>query len=218
MKRKTFENWVMETWPYNESGRNVPCKFEDYLKIDFHDWMTVQYCFVICFRSIRILALVGMSVCMEDYKRSSFPWKPQWIRMLNHFFMQRKQNPMEIRVYFEYWQHWWYASSAFTVRPSIKFQWGLPLFHLSQTVVIFVSRSSACLGIDSILQRKHDNLPIDKDQTFRSVMHASAIGRSIVNLVATTEGQITPQNSVHDFCDYEVTWFFCDFFCDFSDF
>ena len=26
---------------YCKSGRSVPCKFEDCLKIDFHDWITI---------------------------------------------------------------------------------------------------------------------------------------------------------------------------------
>ena len=27
---------------YSESGKSVPCRFEDYLKIDFHDWMIIR--------------------------------------------------------------------------------------------------------------------------------------------------------------------------------
>ena len=29
-------------WSYSEGRRSVPCKLEDYLKIDFHDWMTIR--------------------------------------------------------------------------------------------------------------------------------------------------------------------------------
>ena len=27
--------------PYNESGRSISCKFEDFSRIDFHDWITI---------------------------------------------------------------------------------------------------------------------------------------------------------------------------------
>ena len=36
---------------YSQSGRSVSCKFEDYLKIDFHDWMTIRilHCYLLSF-------------------------------------------------------------------------------------------------------------------------------------------------------------------------
>ena len=30
---------------YSVSKRSVPCKFEDYLEIDFHDWMAIRILF-----------------------------------------------------------------------------------------------------------------------------------------------------------------------------
>ena len=44
---------------YSGSGSIIPCKFEDYLKIEFHDWMNFEYCFVLCFRPIRMLLPLG---------------------------------------------------------------------------------------------------------------------------------------------------------------
>ena len=33
------------SFPHSESGIGVPSKFEDYLKIDFHDWMNIRILF-----------------------------------------------------------------------------------------------------------------------------------------------------------------------------
>ena len=47
---------------YSESGRSVPCKFEDYLKIDFDDWLTIRIllCYLLPLDSN--IASVGRSV------------------------------------------------------------------------------------------------------------------------------------------------------------
>ena len=38
---------------YSESGGSIPCKFEDYLKTDFNDWMTIRIllCYLLRFDS-----------------------------------------------------------------------------------------------------------------------------------------------------------------------
>ena len=46
----------------------------------------------------------------------------------------------------------------------------------------------------------------------------STFDEQIQRKLLTSEGQITSQNSVRDFCDFEITWFFSVIFCDFSDF
>ena len=38
---------------------------------------------------------------MKNYNRSSFPWKPQGMKMSNDLFMQRKDHPMMIRFFFD---------------------------------------------------------------------------------------------------------------------
>ena len=35
-------NLVNLTFIYSQNGRSIPYKFEDYLKVDFHDWMTIR--------------------------------------------------------------------------------------------------------------------------------------------------------------------------------
>ena len=52
---------------YSESGKSIPCKFEDYLKIDSHDWMTIPI----------LLCYLLQAERMKDYNRSSFPSEPQ---------------------------------------------------------------------------------------------------------------------------------------------
>ena len=39
---------------YSQSGRSVPYNFEDYLKIDFHEWMIIQTLFIVCLRFVPI--------------------------------------------------------------------------------------------------------------------------------------------------------------------
>ena len=47
---------------YSESERSVPFEFKDYLKIDFHDWVTfrILLCYLLQFDSN--IASVGWSV------------------------------------------------------------------------------------------------------------------------------------------------------------
>ena len=49
-------------------------------------------------------------------------------------------------------------------------------------------------------------------------MYGSILGPIYNFHVTHAEGQITFQNRVRDFCDFEITWFFSVIFCDFSDF
>ena len=47
---------------YSESGRRPRCKFEDYLKIDFHDRMTFRILLYYLLRSDSNVASAGRSV------------------------------------------------------------------------------------------------------------------------------------------------------------
>ena len=57
--KSTSKHKALQLQPYSESGRSVSYEFEDYLKIDFHDWIIIQtllYCLpplysnVVCLR------------------------------------------------------------------------------------------------------------------------------------------------------------------------
>ena len=47
---------------YSESGRSVPCKFEDYLKIDLHNWMTIRILLSFLLTSHSNVASVGLTI------------------------------------------------------------------------------------------------------------------------------------------------------------
>ena len=47
---------------YSEGGSSVPCKFKEYLKIDFDDWMTIQILLCYFLTSDSNIASVGWSV------------------------------------------------------------------------------------------------------------------------------------------------------------
>ena len=55
------------------------------------------------------------------------------------------------------------------------------------------------------------------DSRERSRPTSSSEAFSDFGYVASLEGQITSQNSAHDFCDFRITSFFSVIFCDFSD-
>ena len=59
----------------SERARSVLYEFEDYLKIDFHDWMVVQTLLYCLFPFYSHVASAGRSIV--NCNRSSFPWKPQ---------------------------------------------------------------------------------------------------------------------------------------------
>ena len=46
---------------YSESRSSVPCKFKDYLKIDFHDLMTIRILLCYLLKSHLNVAYVGRS-------------------------------------------------------------------------------------------------------------------------------------------------------------
>ena len=60
---------------YSESGSSVPCKFKDYLKIDFDDWMTIRI--LLCYFLASHPNVAFVAERMKDSNRNSFPWKPQ---------------------------------------------------------------------------------------------------------------------------------------------
>ena len=52
-----FVNIPLKYRLYSQSRRSVPYNFEDYLKIDFHDWMNIQtqvYCLPPLFSSFSL--------------------------------------------------------------------------------------------------------------------------------------------------------------------
>ena len=53
---------LLEKVHYSQSGSSVPCKFEDYLKIDFHDLMTIRILLCYLLTSDSNVASVGRSV------------------------------------------------------------------------------------------------------------------------------------------------------------
>ena len=53
---------------YSQSGRSVLCKFEDCLKIDFHDWMTIRI--LVCY--LLPLLFECCFCCIKDCNRSDF--------------------------------------------------------------------------------------------------------------------------------------------------
>ena len=78
MMMRTLEIIGYESVSYSESGGSVPCQFEDYLKVDFHDWMIIQILFCYLLPSDLNAASVGRSVRRITIGIPFLvPWKPQ---------------------------------------------------------------------------------------------------------------------------------------------